>query len=199
MVDRFHESTVHRMRISSGEHRGRRLRSPKGLRTRPTSEFLRQAIFNTIGERIHKASILDLFAGMGAIGLEALSRGAAAATFVERDRRAVASLQANLAALDLVERARVLVGDVVPILGDLRAAGECFDYVFLDPPYADDQAVRCIETLAPGALLSENALLVVQAFHKTVLPGQAGVLRQTGQRRYGESALTFYVREAPCK
>ena len=187
------------MRISSGEHRGRRLQSPKGLRTRPTSEFLRQAIFNTIGERIHKASILDLFAGMGAIGLEALSRGAAAATFVERDRRALASLRANLAALDLMERARVLVGDVVPILGDLRAAGECFDYVFLDPPYANDQAVRCIETLAPGDVLSENAALVVQAFHKTILPDRIGVLRQSGQRRYGESALTFYIKGAACK
>lgn len=187
------------MRISSGEHRGRRLHSPKGLRTRPTSEFLRQAIFNRIGDGIQGATVLDLFAGTGAIGLEALSRGAAAATFVERDRRAVASLRANLTALDLGALARVRVGDVLPILRELQEAGEAFEYVFLDPPYTTDQAIRCIEALAPGGVLSENALLVVQAFHKTVLPGQAGVLRRSGQRRYGESALTFYVREAPCK
>ncbi|HYL79452.1 MAG TPA: 16S rRNA (guanine(966)-N(2))-methyltransferase RsmD [Candidatus Acidoferrum sp.] len=187
------------MRISAGEHRGRRLHSPKGLRTRPTSEFLRQAIFNTIGDRIQGTAVLDLFAGTGAIGLEALSRGAARATFVERDRRAVASLRANLTALDLRERARVWEGDVLPALRKLQEAGEVFGYVFLDPPYAADQAVRCIETLAPGPLLSENALLVVQAFHKTVLPGQAGVLRRSEQRRYGESALTFYVRESSCR
>ena len=187
------------MRISSGELRGRRLQSPKGLRTRPTSEFLRQAIFNTIADRIRGASVLDLFAGTGAIGLEALSRGAATATFVERDRRAVAGLRANLAALSLAARARVIAGDVLAALGALQAAGEAFDYLFLDPPYAADQAIRCIETLAPGALLSENAVLVVQAFHKTNLPDQAGLLRRSGQRRYGESALTFYIKGGACK
>lgn len=187
------------MRISAGQHRGRQLRSPKGLRTRPTSEFLRQAIFNVIGERIRGAAVLDLYAGTGAIGLEALSRGAAGATFVERDRRAVASLRANLTALDLGARARVLVGEVLPTLGELQEEGETFDCVFLDPPYAAEQAIGCIETLAPGGILSENALLVVQAFHKTALPGQAGVLRRSGQRRYGESALSIYVRESPCK
>ena len=187
------------MRISAGEHRGRRLHSPKGLRTRPTSEFLRQAIFNTIGDRIQGAAVLDLCAGTGAIGLEALSRGAARATFVERDRRAVASLRANLIALDLGERAQVWEGEVLAALRKLWEAGEAFDCVFLDPPYAADLAIQCIETLAPGGLLSENALLVVQAFHKTVLPGQAGVLRRSGQRRYGESALTFYVGESSCR
>ena len=150
-------------------------------------------------QRSAAVPVLDLFAGTGAIGLEALSRGAAAATFVERDHRAVASLRANLTALGLGARARVRVGDVLPVLRELQEAGEAFEYVFLDPPYTTDQAIRCIETLAPGGVLSENALLVVQTFHKTVLPGQAGVLRRSGQRRYGESALTFYVREAPCK
>ncbi|HSB72750.1 MAG TPA: 16S rRNA (guanine(966)-N(2))-methyltransferase RsmD [Candidatus Methylomirabilis sp.] len=187
------------MRISSGEHRGRRLKSPRGVRTRPTSEFLRQAIFNTIGGRIRGASVLDLFAGTGAVGLEALSRGAAAATFVERDRQAVASLRANLAALGLTGRARILPSDVLQTLGELQAAGEVFDYVFLDPPYADDQAARCIETLARGTLLSDNGALVAQAFHKTPLPERTGVLLQGWRRRYGESSLAFYVKEATCR
>jgi 16S rRNA (guanine(966)-N(2))-methyltransferase RsmD len=188
------------MRISAGEHRGRRLRSPRGSRTRPTSDLLRQAVFNVLDERIRGASVLDLFAGTGAIGLEALSRGAATATFVERDRQAVASLRANLVALDLTGRARIVVGDALSMLSRLQAAGECFDCIFLDPPYGEqDLLARCIETLAPGSVLRENGSLFVQAFHKTALPEAAGVLRRTWRRRYGESSLILYVKETICR
>lgn len=186
------------MRISAGEHRGRRLQSPRGARTRPTSELMRQAIFNVLGTRIRGARVLDLFAGTGAVGLEALSRGASTATFVEWDRRTVGRLRANLAALDLTARSRVVVGDALPVLARLRAAGEAFDCIFLDPPYAEDLATQCIERLAPGAVLRENGVLVVQAFHKTALPDRAGVLRRTWQRRYGESSLTLYAKEKAC-
>lgn len=186
------------MRISAGEHRGRRLQSPKGTRTRPTSELLRQAVFNVLGSRIHGARVLDLFAGTGAVGLEALSRGAAAATFVERDRHAAGSLRANLASLDLTVRSRVVVGDALSVLTRLQTAGETFDCIFLDPPYAGDLAARCIERLAPGAVLRENGVLVVQTFHKTALPERAGVLRRTWRRRYGESSLTLYAKEMAC-
>jgi 16S rRNA (guanine966-N2)-methyltransferase len=186
------------MRISAGEHRGRRLQSPKGSKTRPTSDLLRQAVFNVLGDRVQGARVLDLFAGTGALGLEALSRGAATATFVERDPAALESLRANLAALNLTARAWVRVGEVVPVLARLQRAGEMFDCVFLDPPYQGDLAARCIETLAPGALLSDNALLVAQIFHKTALPECAGVLRQTGRRRYGESILVFFTTEKAC-
>jgi 16S rRNA (guanine966-N2)-methyltransferase len=186
------------MRISAGEHRGRRLQSPKGAKTRPTSDLLRQALFNVLGARIQGARVLDLFAGTGAVGLEALSRGAASVTFVEADRRAVASLQANLAALKLTERARVLAGNALQTPARLQAAGETFDCIFLDPPYAGDLAIRCIETLADGRLLSDNGALVTQAFHKTALPDRVGVLRRAWRRRYGESSLTLYMKEAEC-
>jgi 16S rRNA (guanine(966)-N(2))-methyltransferase RsmD len=181
------------MRISAGEHRGRRLQSPKGSKTRPTSDLLRQALFNVLGPRIEGASVLDLFAGTGTVGLEALSRGAATAAFVENDRRAVESLRANLASLQLVARARVLVGDVFSRLARLEQAEERFDCVFLDPPYGTgDVAIRCIEMLAHGAVLRENGALLVQAFHKTALPERVGTLRRTWRRRYGESSLTLY-------
>jgi len=187
------------MRISAGEHRGRKLRSPKGSKTRPTSDLLRQALFNVLGPRIHGASILDLFAGTGAVGLEALSRGAARATFVESDRRAVESLRANLAALQLTSQGRVLAGDVFSRLAGLEERGERFDCVFMDPPYAGgDLAVRCIEMLAHGAVLGENGALLVQAFYTAALPERVGVLRRTWRRRYGESSLSVYVKEAEC-
>lgn len=186
------------MRITAGEHRGRRLQSPTGLRTRPTSDRLRQAIFNVVGPRVAGARVLDLFAGTGALGLEALSRGAAEATFVERDRPALTSLRANLAVLGLSARARIVAQDALVALAGLTQAGERFDCVFLDPPYGGDAARRCVETLAPGAILSENALLVVQAFHKTELPERIGTLRRAWQRRYGETRLSLYRKESEC-
>ncbi len=186
------------MRISAGEHRGRRLQSPKGLRTRPTSDLLRQAIFNVMGARIQGARVLDLYAGTGALGLEALSRGAADATFVERDRSALASLKTNLATLGVSARARVLGQDALTALERLARTGERFDCVFLDPPYADDSAVRCVETLAPGRILSDNAVLFVQAFHRTELPERIGTLRGAWQRRYGDTRLTLYRKETEC-
>jgi len=186
------------MRITAGEQRGRRLRSPKGLGTRPTSDLLRQAIFNVVGPRVTGARVLDLFAGTGALGAEALSRGAAEATFVEQDRSALASLRANLADLQLSGRARIVPRDALAALAALTRTGERFDCVFLDPPYAGDLARQCVETLAPGEILSENAVLLVQAFHKTDLPERTGTLSQTWQRRYGETRLTLYLKESAC-
>jgi 16S rRNA (guanine(966)-N(2))-methyltransferase RsmD len=152
-----------------------------------------------LGARIVGARVLDLCAGTGAVGLEALSRGAASATFVERDAGALESLRANVRALAISRQARVLAGDVLPVLARLQTAGEQFDCIFLDPPYAGDLAVRCIETLAPGGLLGENAMLVVQAFHKRALPRDAGRLRRVWRRRYGESSLTLYAMEPSCR
>lgn len=187
------------MRISAGEHRGRRLKGPKGTRTRPTSDLLRQAVFNVLGPRIQGARVLDLFAGTGSVGLDALSRGASTATFVEGDRRAVGTLRSNLESLNLAAHARVVTGDALRALKRLQAAGETFDCIFLDPPYAGDLAARCIEMLAPGTLLSDNGALVAQAFHKARLPDRAGLLRRIWHRRYGESSLTLYAKEAACR
>lgn len=186
------------MRISAGEHRGRRLRSPRGLRTRPTSDLLRQAIFNVVESQVRGACVLDVFAGTGAVGLEALSRGAAAATFLERDRQAVASLRRNLESLGVTARARVIVGDALASVARLTSAGETFDCVFVDPPYGGDLALRCVEVLAPGRLLSENALLIVQAFHKSALPPRLETLQWCWARRYGETRLTVYRKETAC-
>lgn len=186
------------MRISAGAYRGRRLQSPKGIRTRPTSDLLRQAIFNVVGSHVHGAHVLDLFAGTGALGLEALSRGAATAAFAERDRTALATLRANLGALGVTDQARILPMDALAALEVCTRNGERFDCVFLDPPYLGDHAARCIEGLAPGTVLRENAVLVVQAFHKTILPGRVGTLARSWDRRYGETRLTVYRKESPC-
>ncbi len=182
------------MRISAGEHRNRRLRSPRGLQTRPTSDRLRQAIFNVLGPTIHGARVLDLFAGSGAFGLDALSRGAAQATFVERDPAALAALRANAAALEVSARVRIVGEEVARALRRLAATGEQFDCVFLDPPYAGPLAAETLESLAPGAILSENAVLSVQAFHKLELADRCGVLVRSWRRRYGDTQFLIYRR-----
>ena len=187
------------MRISAGEHRGRRLQSVKGHRTRPTSDLLRQAVFNVLGARIQGARVLDLFAGTGSVGLEALSRGASQATFVEWDRRAIGILRANLASLKPTGNALVIASDAMQALRRLQAAGETFDCIFLDPPYTGDLAGQCIEILARGVLLGDNGVLVIQAFHKTALPEQVGALRRTWRRRYGGSSLALYMKELACR
>src|SRR5436190_12141863 len=123
------------MRVVSGSAKGRRLQAPKGTYTRPTSDRVREAIFNTLGSLggIEGAAVADLFAGSGALGIEALSRGAAHVTFVDHDRHAVATIKANLAATGFDGQSRVVTGDVLGWLAAASAAA--FDVVLIDPPY----------------------------------------------------------------
>jgi 16S rRNA (guanine966-N2)-methyltransferase len=169
------------------------------MRTRPTSDRLRQAVFNVIGPRTEGARILDICAGTGAVGLEGLSRGAAHATFIERDREALACLQANVRHLDAAARTRILGGDAPAVLEELHREGARFDCAFLDPPYEEALTQPCIEVLARGGLLSENALLIVQTFHKTALPERIASLARTWNRRYGETGITIYQKERECR
>ena len=186
------------MRISGGSLRGRTIRAPRGLKTRPTSDFLRQVAFNLLGERIREANLLDLFAGSGAFGLDALSRGADRVTFVEQDRAAVSALTANLAALGLAARAEVLRGSVSAALRAPEGVGEPFDVVFLDPPYGEDVILPTLESLASGNDLRENGVVLVQAFHKAPLPERVGCLQLTICRRHGESCLALNAKERAC-
>jgi 16S rRNA (guanine966-N2)-methyltransferase len=180
------------VRILAGELKGRRLVTPRGDRTRPTADQVRIALADTLAPRWPGARVLDLFAGVGGVGLEALSRGAAHATFVERDARAVAALRANVAALGVQERASVRAGDVGRELARLAAAGARFDVVFLDPPYATDLAADTLARLGEGTLLADEAVVVAQHFTKRPPPPRAGRLGAVRTRRFGETTLTFF-------
>ena len=185
------------MKIIGGADRGRRLTAPRGRETRPTAGRVREALFDILGPRIRGARVLDLFAGTGAVGLEAVSRGAARAVFVERDRTAVRALRANLAALSVPrERARVVVADAVAAIGLLGRTELAFGFVFLDPPYASDLARRALAALAGSAVLGAGALAVVQHFTKTPAPTSlAGFRTWREPRRFGETTLTFLEAE----
>lgn len=170
------------MRIIAGSHRGRRIVAPPGRETRPTSDRVRESAFNLIGP-VDGADVLDLFAGSGALGLEALSRGAASATFVESDRDACRAISANLDALDL--RGTVLRQDVVRMLASERRR---FDLVLCDPPYGFERS-RIARLLAPR--LRSDGLLVWESAGREEPPEAPGLSMRTS-RRYGSARLTLF-------
>jgi 16S rRNA (guanine966-N2)-methyltransferase len=170
------------MRIIAGSHRGQRIAAPKGRDTRPTSDRVRENAFNLIGP-VDDADVLDLFAGSGALGLEALSRGAASATFVESDRDACRTINANLDKLKL--RGAVLCQDVLRALAGERRT---YDLVLCDPPYDYDPA-RLLPHLA--RLVRDDGLLVYESAGREdppVIPG----LEQRTSRKYGAARLTLF-------
>jgi len=154
------------MRVIAGEAKSKRLVAPAGTATRPASDRLRESLFGMLGERCADARVLDLFAGSGALGIEALSRGAREATFVERDDAAIGAIRRNLAATGYVERARVVRADVAAYL---RRATDGFDLVFADPPYAD---VALLAELLGGDDLRRltHGVLVVRTLRKHAPP-----------------------------
>ena len=172
------------MRVIAGELGGRRLAAPRGASTRPTSERVREALFSMLGE-LRGLRVLDLFAGSGALGIEALSRGAAHATFVERSAPALAALRANIAALALEERSSVRAGDA---LAALRGA-ETYDLVFLDPPYAMAEALSDQLSRALPAVLAAGARVVSESDRRT-----PSALARQGQRerRYGDTLIRIH-------
>jgi len=176
--------TVSRLRVGGGESRGRRLKAPKGIR--PTQGMVKAAIFNILGPGIEGAHVLDLFAGSGAIGIEALSRGAAEVTFVDREPRGLAILRQNLDALELKERARVIRGDVVRWLESSPEEVVRAGLVILDPPYEDvvlDRALRVLDkTLSDAVVVAEHS-------RRQALPALTR-LRVDRERRYGDTIVT---------
>jgi 16S rRNA (guanine966-N2)-methyltransferase len=157
---------------------------------------VRETLFDILGPAVEGMRVLDLFAGTGAIGIEALSRGAGRAVFVERDRDALGALRANLAALGLGrERARVVAADTLAALPRLATGEAPFDLVFLDPPYAGDLASRALAALAGGPLLHAGSRVVVQHFAKMPPAPPAGLAGAGTPRRFGETALTFFRAE----
>lgn len=180
------------MRVIAGALKGRRLVTPRGARTRPTADQVRLALMDTLAPRLPAARVLDLYAGSGAVGLEALSRGAGHATFVEREARAAGALRHNVEVLGVGPRARLVRGDVVRELGRLAAAGERFDVVFLDPPYQQGLVRAPLARLGEGSVTAPGAIVVAQHFTKEPLPERIGCLAAYRARRFGETTLTFF-------
>jgi len=181
------------MRVIGGVHRGRRLRTVAGLKVRPTSDRLRETLFNIIATKINGSSFLDVCAGSGAVGIEAISRGAAEVTFIERDRHACITINTNLTALGITEVATVINRDVSVALKRLEQDKRHFDFVFFDPPYADSTIYDSVmQKLGFGQLLSGNSVVIVE--HRIKKPPETlyGTLKLFREVRQGESGLSFF-------
>jgi 16S rRNA (guanine966-N2)-methyltransferase len=180
------------VRIVAGTLGGRVLRAPAGSDTRPTSEKVREAVFNILGPPADDAAVLDLFAGSGALGLEAISRGAGRVVFVEKARPTLAVLRRNIAELGADARSEIVVADAISFLG--RPPAQPWTWVFIDPPYRTDLARRALDALGAGAagVLAEDASIVVEHDRRNAPADAHGSLLRTGLRRYGDTEVSFY-------
>jgi 16S rRNA (guanine(966)-N(2))-methyltransferase RsmD len=179
------------MRITGGELAGRRFRAPHSD-TRPTADRVRESLFARLGPLAGR-HVLDLFAGSGALGLEACSRGAEEVLFVDHAAQAVRCVRDNLASLGPLAGTRVQRGEALAVLHGLGRAGRCFDLVFVDPPYASDLAARVLAALPGLGILAEGAEVVVESDRRHP-PGDFEGLVQEDERRYGDTVVTRYRR-----
>ncbi|ABO50602.1 putative methyltransferase [Desulforamulus reducens MI-1] len=180
------------MRIIAGTARGRKLKSPKGMTTRPTSDRVREALFNILSSYVPGSRFLDLFSGTGAVAIEALSRGAEKATLVERDKNTARIIYDNLRMCNVLDKAEVLTVDVSQATLIMRRKKETFDLIFIDPPYKKGFEVPTLEKIQECHLLSSDGILVVESDQKDLPPDLVGNLTATRRERYGDTALTFY-------
>jgi 16S rRNA (guanine(966)-N(2))-methyltransferase RsmD len=180
------------MKIGSGRFRGRNIDTPCGKKTRPTSGRLKKALFDIIAPDLDGARVLDLYAGAGALGLEAISRGASHATFVERGRSVVNVIAGNLDKLGISEQAEILQCEIRAALHQLAQRGEKFDFVMLDPPYRSNLHAIVLWQIDASSVLASDGLIIIEHHHKLELGDAVGSLRKVRRVRAGESCLTFY-------
>jgi 16S rRNA (guanine(966)-N(2))-methyltransferase RsmD len=180
------------MRIIAGAFRGRRLHAPKDSRIRPTSDRVREAVFNIIAAQVEGASVLDLFAGTGAMGLEALSRGARFCLFVDQGAEAMRLIGANVRLCGAQERSRMVQGPVGSVVRRLCSENELFDVIFMDPPYGKGYIEQSLEVV--GGVAADGALVVAERHVRDEPPKVPGIWQEPRERRYGDTLISVYSR-----
>lgn len=179
------------MRVITGTARGRKLGQLQGMETRPTTDQVKESIFNIIQFDIEGRRVLDLFAGTGQLGIEALSRGAASCTFVDQRKDAVGLVRSNLKLCQLSDKARVVQGEALSFLSTVR---EQYHLVFLDPPYQMDLLENAIKKIAEIDMLTENGIIICESPADRRLPALAAPYEKGRDYRYGKIKLTLYRR-----
>ncbi len=186
------------MRVVAGRQKGRRLKKPEGQDLRPTPARVREALLAILANRTEDARVLDLYAGTGALGLEALSRGAQKVVFVENHVASARILRENVTRCGHDEQCVVITQDVETFLAAPPSFGEppAFDIVFADPPYHTTDLIRLLERLSLSGKIAAQGMVILEHFFKHAVPSRIGALTETRQSRYGDTMLTFYRRAA---
>ena len=180
------------MRVVAGEYGGRRLKAVPGMKTRPTTDKVKEAMFNIIGPYLEGGQVLDLFAGSGGLSIEAVSRGADHATLVDRQYQAIKTIHENLSGTKEEDKFTVLKGDAYKMLNKLAKQEQGFDYVFLDPPYKKQQILELMEQLKKLGLLNTDALIICETDQVADLPEELADFELIKKADYGITELTFY-------
>lgn len=180
------------MRVVAGEYGGRRLKAVPGMKTRPTTDKVKEAMFNIIGPYLEGGQVLDLFAGSGGLSIEAVSRGADHATLVDRQYQAIKTIHENLSVTKEEGKFTVLKGDAYKMLNKLAKQEQGFDYVFLDPPYKKQQILELMEQLKKLGLLNTDALIICETDQVADLPEELADFELIKKADYGITELTFY-------
>jgi 16S rRNA (guanine966-N2)-methyltransferase len=181
------------LRIIAGDLKGRKLRAVHGTKTRPTANRTREAIFNILASQIPGSQVLDLFAGTGAFGIEALSRKADAAVFIDIDKDAISVLQANIKSLGLEGRTRIIRWDLIKNLNCLNSLSQSFDLVFIDPPYLKNKITPTLRNLHISQSLVCGARIIVEHSERETVLAEQLPYEIADQRKYGKTLVTFLV------
>lgn len=182
------------MRIISGTCRGRRLTSTEGRDIRPTSDRIKETLFNILGPQVKKARVLDLFAGTGALGLEALSRGAAHAVFVDMSAAACNIIRHNIDNCRFCEKSSLIRHDIFNGLLPPSVISDCFDLIFMDPPYDHDYVRKILENQKISHVLSDGGIVVAEHAAKEILPPDLNGLDIFRQKKYSRTTISFLTR-----
>ncbi len=181
------------MRVISGSYRGRKLLGPRGRELRPTSDRLKESLFNILSPAISRSAVLDLFAGTGAIGIEAISRGAREVVFVEDGHEGCALIRRNLESCGISTGCRLIRRDAFTALRQLSREGFVADIVFIDPPYLWQPYADLLDTIYRGGLVHESSQVIVEHYRRANLPKTGAGFKLTRIVRQGDHCLSFYI------
>lgn len=186
------------IRIIAGTLKSRLMKAPRGSAVRPTSDRVRESLFSVLGDSAEDCCVLDLFAGAGSLGIEAISRGASHVTFVENSPQAVPILRENIRNLDIHDKTTVTEADVFSVLKGFSRMPARFGMVFMDPPYSEGLAHKAMEALAVSGVVAEEGIVVVEYRKTDLLQQTYGDLTLTRVLEFGDTRVSIYRRE-PCR
>ncbi|WP_073148957.1 16S rRNA (guanine(966)-N(2))-methyltransferase RsmD [Paramaledivibacter caminithermalis] len=186
---------AYKLRVISGEAKGIRLSTLKGTDTRPTSDKVKESIFNILAPYIEKSKVLDLFSGTGNLGIEAVSRGAESAFLVEKNRKCYDIIKKNIMKTKLNDKIKIIIKDVYSTLKNFSKIGEKFDIIFMDPPYLKGHILTCLKEIKELDLLNEDGIIVAEHDIKDIIPETIDDLIKFKERKYGGTMISFYHKE----